>query len=56
MGFKGQRAILHARGGEPGDEANLDVHVCNYQSIYMYHMSALWKRFFEGVVKNFIIE
>ena len=21
MGFKGQRAILHARGGEPGDEA-----------------------------------
>ena len=21
VGFKGQRAILHARGGEPGDEA-----------------------------------
>ena len=24
VGFKGQRAILHARGGEPGDQATVN--------------------------------
>ena len=29
VGFKGQRAILHACGGEPGDEA-IKIHIHSY--------------------------
>ena len=53
MGFKGQHAILDARGGEPGDEATKHVRFSNITTITPVPSPTLTT--FQVLYINFII-